>query len=211
MEDCLIFVDRGFFKLIKKEFEIKTKTKKKFLQTFRNICKNENLNLKHLFVYDAPPFQSRIPTCLENTLKKKYDNIKKMLDKKKWATVREGRCQKIFNNKNVKFNQKGVDSWIVVDMCLFKKDFPEINKIILISSDSDFAPIINLIKNKMNINVILYTYFDNNRKGRFHRSNHLINVVSKWEKLKEEDFEDAFEITEISKDYKELKIKECLK
>jgi len=192
MDDCLVLVDNGFFKLVKKEFEIKTNKKKKFLQTFRNICKNEKLNLKHLFVYMAPPFQSRIPTIKENSLKRKYDKIKKMLDKKKWATVREGRCQKIFDEKGkIKFNQKSVDSWIVADMCLFKEDFPNINKIILVSSDSDFAPIIKLIKEKMNIEVILYTYFDNERKSRFHRSNHLLKVVSKWVKLNEEVLEDG--------------------
>jgi len=190
MEDCLVLVDNGFFKLVKREFEIKTGKKKKFLQTFRNICRNEDLNLKHLFVYMAPPFQSRVPTDKENSLKRKYDLIKKMLDKKKWATAREGRCQRIFNEKGVpSFNQKGVDSWIVADLCLFKEDYPEINKVVLISSDSDFAPIIKMIQERMGIEVILYTYFDKERRGRFHRSNHLLNVVSKWIKLKAEDFD----------------------
>jgi len=190
MENCIVLVDNGFFKLIKKEFEIKTKKRKKFLKTFRNICKNENLNLKHLFVYMAPPFQSRVPTSEEKFLKRKYDKIKKMLNNKRWSTVREGRCQKIFDEKGeIKFNQKGVDSWIIADLCLFKDDFPEINKIILISSDSDFAPIIKLIREKRNIEVILYTYFDRDRKGKFHRSNHLLKSVSKWIKLKSEDFD----------------------
>jgi uncharacterized LabA/DUF88 family protein len=112
-----------------------------------------------------------------------------MLDKKKWITVREGRCQKIYDKTGTPiFNQKSVDSWIVADMCLFKKDFPNINKIILISSDSDFAPIIKLIKEKMDIEVILYTYFDKDRKGKFRRSNHLLEVVSKWIKLNERFF-----------------------
>ena len=139
----------------------------------------------------APPFQSRVPTDKENSMKRKYDLIKKMLDKKKWATAREGRCQRIFDEGGTPFfNQKGVDSWIVADLCLFKDDFPEINKVILISSDSDFAPIIKMIRDKMGIEVILYTYFDKERRGRFHRSNHLLKVVSRWIKLKAEDFED---------------------
>ena len=190
MVNCVVFVDRGIFKLVKKEFEIKEKKNKKFLQTFRNICKKENLDLKHLFIYDAPPFQSRIPTKLENILRRKYDNIKKMLDKKRWITFREGRCQKIFNeNKSATFNQKGVDSWIVADLCLFQKDFPDINKVILVSSDSDFAPIIKMIREKKEIDVILYTYFEKDRKSRFNRSNHLIQSCSKWEKLLSEDFD----------------------
>lgn len=190
MENCIVLVDNGFFKLVKKEFENKTKKPKKFLQTFRNICKKENFNLKHLFIYMAPPFQSRIPTDEENSRKSTYDQIKRMLDSKKWTTVREGRCQRIFDKfgKPI-FNQKGVDSWIVADLCLFKEDFPEVNKVILISSDSDFAPIIKMIKEKKNIEVILYTYFENDRKGKFHRSNHLIKSCSRYSKLKPEDFE----------------------
>lgn len=192
MENCIILVDNGFFKLVKKEFENKTKKPKKFLQTFRNICNQENFNLKHLFVYMAPPFQSRIPTEEENSRKSKYDQIKRMLDSKNWATVREGRCQRIFDeNGNVSFNQKGVDSWIVADLCLFKEDFQEVNKVILISSDSDFAPIIKMIQEKKNIEVILYTYFENKRKGKFHRSNHLIKSCSRYKKLRPEDFEDS--------------------
>ncbi len=189
MNSCLVLVDKGFFKLVKKEFELKTGQKKKFLQTFRNICNNEDLNLEHLFIYMTPPFQSKVPFKIERELQKSYDNMKKMFLKKKWITIREGRCQKIVNSEGIKFNQKGVDSWIVADMCLFKEDFPEINKIILISSDSDFAPIIEMIQDKKKIEVILYTYFDNDRNSFFFRSNHLLKSCSKWVKLKGEDFE----------------------
>ena len=189
MEDCLVLVDRGFFKLVKKEFEIKTRMKFGFLDTFKKICKSENLGLKHLFIYDAPPFQSKIPTLEEKKLKKKYDSIKKRFDKKRWITLREGRCQKIFNEKRqLVFNQKGVDAWIVADLCLFKEDFPNISKIILISSDSDFAPIIKMIQEKKNIEVMLYTYFENNRKSKFNCSNHLIKSCAKYRKLKLGDF-----------------------
>lgn len=192
MEDTLIFVDDGFFRLVKRHFQKNTGKKKKFLQTFRNICKNEGFYLKHLFVYMAPPFQSEIPTQDEKIRRRKYDNLKKMLDKKKWITIREGRCQKILNEKGEPtFNQKGVDSWLVADLCLFKEDYPNVKKIILISSDSDFAPIIKLIKDKMNIDVILYTYFEDNRRNLFRRSNYLLKVVSKWVKLREGDFENA--------------------
>ncbi len=188
MNKVLVLVDNGFFKLVRKSFELKSGKKKMFLQTFRNICKNEDLEMEHLFVYMAPPFQSRIPINVEKLLRKKYDSIKKMLDKKEWITVREGRCQKIVDNKGIRFNQKGVDSWIVADMCLFKEDSPDVDKIILISSDSDFAPIIEMIQKKKNIEVILYTYFDKDRNSFFFRSNHLLKSCSKWIKLREEDF-----------------------
>ena len=68
MEDTLMFVDDGFFGLVKKHFRKETGKDKKYLQTFRNICKKENLNLKHLFIYSAPPYQSPKPTKKENFL-----------------------------------------------------------------------------------------------------------------------------------------------
>jgi uncharacterized LabA/DUF88 family protein len=192
MDNTLTFVDDGFFRLVKKYFQEKTGKKKKFLQTFRNICKKENLNLKHLFIYMAPPFQSRNPSDDEKDRKKRYDNLKKMFNKKKGITLREGRCQKIFNEKGMPiFNQKGVDSWIVADLCLFKEEFPDVKKVILLSSDSDFAPIIKLIKEKKSIDVVLYTYFENKRKSLFYRSNHLLKIVSRWVKLNENYFEDS--------------------
>lgn len=192
MNDTLVFVDDGFFRLLKRYFQEKTNKKLRFLQTFRNISKKENLNLKHLFIYMCPPFQSINPINEEKDRKKKYDNHKKMLDSKKWVTVREGRCQKIFDkSREPIFNQKGVDSWIVADLCLFNENFPDIKKVILVSSDSDFAPIIKLIKEKRNIEVILYTYFENKRNSLFRRSNHLIKVVSKYVKLNETFFEES--------------------
>ena len=57
-KDTLIFVDNGFFRLVQKEFESKLNKKTRFLKSFRNFCENENLNLKHLFFYTAPPYQS---------------------------------------------------------------------------------------------------------------------------------------------------------
>jgi len=189
MEDCIVIVDNGFFKLVKKEFEVKTKTKKKFLQTFRNICKNENLFLRHLFFCAAPPHQSKNPTKKEGELKRGYDNLIRLLNYKKWITVREGRCQRLKINGEYEYFQKGVDSWIVADLCRFKRQFPSITKVILISSDSDFAPIIKDVQKSDNLEVILYTYFDKKRKSCFSLSNHLRDVCSKWVKLKGEDFD----------------------
>ena len=82
MEDTIVFVDDGFFGLVKKHFQKQDGKSKKYLQTFRNICKKENLNLKHLFIYTAPPYQSSKPTEKEDFLMSKYQNMTKMLRKK---------------------------------------------------------------------------------------------------------------------------------
>ncbi|MFH0712076.1 MAG: NYN domain-containing protein [archaeon] len=179
----MVFVDDGFFGLVKKHFQKETKKRGCFLQTFRNICKNENLNLKHLFFYTAPPYQNKISDNKEDFLKKKYDLLVKMLKNKKWITVREGRCQRLKIGDEFKYFQKGVDSWIVADMCLMKEDFPEVKKIILISSDSDFAPIIKYLKERNKFEVILYTYFDKKRNSCFSLSNYLLQACSKWVRM----------------------------
>lgn len=189
MEDTLIFVDDGFFGLVKKHFSNVDGKHKKYLQTFRNICKKENLNLKHLYIYTAPPFQSPKPTEKEDFLMSRYQNMTKMLRRKKWVTLREGRCQKYINQEGkTDFCQKGVDALVIMDMYDIKENYSQIKKIILIASDSDFVPVIERMKQK-GFEVILYTYFDRKRKSRFSTSNHILRVASRWEKLSKEDFE----------------------
>ncbi len=191
MEDTLVFVDDGFFGLVKKHLQKKAGKDKKYLQTFRNICRKENLNLKHLFIYSAPPYQSPRPTNQENFLMSRYNSMMRMLKKKKWITVREGRCQRILNEKGgFEYYQKGVDALVILDMYDIKETDPNIKKIILIASDSDFAPVIERMKQK-GMEIILYTYFDRVRDSRFSTSNHLLNVASRWVKLDESCFEDA--------------------
>jgi len=191
VEDTLIFVDDGFFGLVKKHFQKITGKSKKYLQTFKNICKTENLNLKHLFVYTCPPFQSPKPTDKEDFLMSRYQNMTKMLRKKLWVTLREGRCQRIINEEGLAdYCQKGVDALIILDMYDIKETYPHIKKIILIASDSDFAPVIERMKQK-GIEVILYTYFDRKRNSRFSTSNKLLEVVSRWVKLNESYFDNS--------------------
>lgn len=191
MEDTLIFVDDGFFGLVKKHFQKENGKPKKYLQTFRNICKKENLNLKHLFIYTAPPYQSPKPTKTEDFLMSRYQNMTKMLRNKKWIILREGRYQKIINEQGEEeFSQKGIDALIILDMYDFKENYPNIKKIILIASDSDFVPVIERMKQK-GIEVILYTYFDRKRHSKFSTSNQLLKVASRWVRLNEGYFEDS--------------------
>ena len=188
IKEALVFVDDGFFGLVKKHFS-KDGKPKKYLQTFRNICKKENLNLKQLYVYTAPPYQSAKPTKREDFLMSRYQNMTRMLRKKKWVTLGEGRCQRYFNRDGKEdFTQKGVDALIIMDMYDVKETYPDIKKIILIASDSDFVPVIERMKRK-GFEVIVYTYFDRKRKSKFSTSNHLLRVASRWVKLKGEDFE----------------------
>lgn len=189
MEDTLIFVDDGFFGLVKRHFQKEDGKPKKYLQTFRNICEKENLNLNHLFIYTAPPYQSPRPTEKEAFLMSRYQNMTKMLRRKRWVTLREGRCQKIINSLGKEeFSQKGVDTLLILDMYGIKEDYPNVRKVLLIASDSDFVPLIEKMKQK-GFEIIVYTYFDRKRDSKFSTSNHLLKVASKWVKLNKEDFE----------------------
>lgn len=189
MSNTIVFVDDGFFGLVKKHFQEKEGKAKKYLQTFRNICLKEKLSLKHLYIYTSPPYQSPIPSKRDTFLMSRYQNITKMLRKKKWITLREGRCQKIINKHGEEeFSQKGIDALIILDMCDIKENYPDIKKIILIASDSDFVTVIERMKQK-GMEVILYTYFGRRRHSKFSTSNHLLKVASKWVKLNPEDFE----------------------
>jgi len=200
MEDALVFVDDGFFGLLKRYFQKGDGKPKKYLQTFRNICKKEKLNLKHLYVYTAPPYQSPKPTEKESFLMSRYQNMTKMLRKKKWITLREGRCQKIINKEGKEeFSQKGIDALIILDMYDIKENYPNLKRIILIASDSDFVPVIERMKQK-GFEVILYTYFDRKRHSKFSTSNHLLKVASKWVKLNESYFENSKEDIKQNKD-----------
>ena len=189
MEDTIVFVDDGFFGLVKKHLQKKTGKSLSYLQAFRNICNKERLNLRHVFIYTCPPYQSSKPSEREDFLMSQYQNMTKMLRKKEWVTLREGRCQKIINSDGEpEYCQKGVDALVIMDMYDFKETYPNIKKIILIASDSDFVPVIGRMKQK-GTEVIVYTYFDRKRNSSFSRYNELLKVASKWVKLKTEDFE----------------------
>lgn len=150
MEDTLVFVDDGFFGLVKKHFQ------------------------------------------KEDFLMSRYQNMTKMLRRKKWITLREGRCQKIINQQGKEeFSQKGIDALIILDIYDVKENYLDIKKIILIASDSDFVPVIERMKQK-GFEIIVYTYFDRKRNSRFSTSNQLLNVASKWVKLNEKYFSDNF-------------------
>ncbi len=189
MEECFVFVDNGFLKLVKKEFEKQSGKKLKFFKTFRNILQKENLKRNKIFIYDAPPYQSTKPTPFENKLKQNYDTFTMMAKSKKWISFREGSCVKIkLSDGSLRFSQKGVDALMIMDMYECLMDFPNVKKMILFASDSDFVPIVQKMKENGR-EVILYTYFDRIRNSKFSTSNQLLKSASRWNQLRVQDFE----------------------
>lgn len=189
MKDTLVFIDEGFLDKLTRLFGEGKRIKYDKFKFAQRIANKQNFNCKHLFYYTAPPFQSDNPTKEEAVRKKGYDKFIISLSKNKNMTIKEGRCQRILNNKGeLEYRQKGVDTLLTIDLGHIKDDFPEINRVILISSDTDFCPAIVDIEKRDKIEVILYTYFDKKRRSKFSLSNELIKCCSSYFKLSQEDF-----------------------
>ena len=187
--DTLIFIDAGFISKLSNSFG-KGKYLIYDLEKFAKLlCKNQKLNCRQIFYYTAPPFQSPIPTKSEDKKTKGYDKFVKNLRDKK-ILVREGRCQRLKVDGNFEYHQKAVDILLAMDLTIIPTQFPSIKKIILISSDSDFVPVIKKLQEN-GIKTILYTYYKKRRNTNFSRSNDLIKSVYKYILLNKLDFDNC--------------------
>lgn len=190
MDETLVFIDAGFLSKLAKHFGQGKYLKYNIIKLSHLISKKQNLFCKQIFYYTAPPFQSENPNKDEESRKEKYDKFLSSLNKNKGITIREGRCQRLKINGKFEYSQKGVDSLMVMDLMNILFDYPEIKKILILASDSDFVPIINNLKNK-GVNIVLHTYYETGRKAIFSTSNYLIKSVNKYVKLTKQDFLDS--------------------
>ncbi|MGD9275999.1 MAG: NYN domain-containing protein [Candidatus Pacearchaeota archaeon] len=190
LDKTLVFIDEGFLYKLSMHFGSGQKIKISYIKLAKNLSKKLSLFCKHIFIYVAPPFQGTPPTLEERKRKKGYENFVKSLSEHKIITIKEGRVQKLEINGKPIYKQKGVDTLMTIDLSHIKEDYPKIKKIILISSDTDFCPVIQDIK-KRGIEVYLFTYFDRIRKSRFSLSNELLTCCSRCFRLTKEDFIEA--------------------
>jgi uncharacterized LabA/DUF88 family protein len=186
MDKVLVFIDDGFLSKLSKFFGDGRHLKlyrKKFAEF---VSKREGFKCEKIFVYTAAPFQSANPNKSEIKRKEGYDVFKNSLVKE-GVVFREGRCQRLKINGNFVYKQKAVDILLAMDLMNVYVEYPGVKRIILISSDSDFIPVIKDLEKK-GVRVVLYTYFDKKRDTNFSRSNDLIKSVHKYVKLTKEDF-----------------------
>jgi len=186
MDETLLFIDSGFLSKLSKSLGNGNYLKYDLI-TFANILANkERLMCKEIFYYTASPFQSNPPTEEEEVKKEGYDKfIKKLVGKK--VQIREGRCQRLKIENHFQYKQKAVDVFLAMDLTNIPINYPKIKKIILISSDSDFVPVIQNLETK-GVKTILYTFYSRERNTNFSRSNELIKSVYKYKLIKKEDF-----------------------
>ena len=184
MNDTILFIDSGYLSFISKYFGKGKPLRYKIEDFAENICKVKNLNCKEIYFYIAPPYQSPKPTEAENNRRASYDRfIEKLRNVRPPVRTREGRCQKT----NTSFQQKGVDTLMTMDLLKVAQK-QEVKTIILITSDTDFVPIIEDIKKVHGIKVILAYFTDRKRKSAFSLSNHLWKVCDEKIFIKKEYF-----------------------
>ena len=190
MEKVVVLIDVGFLSKVSYKLGEGHYFKYDLVKFAKKISGKQNLIFKHLFIYNAPPFQSQPPTKKEKERKESYDTFISKLKKYEEITIREGRCQRLKIDGKYKYKQKGVDTLLTMDLMDMPLEHSKIKEVILIASDSDFVPVIERLK-KFGINVTLYTYFDRDRKSIFSTSNKLLGSVSKYVKLNKKDFEEC--------------------
>jgi len=185
-EKVLVFVDAGFLSKLSKHFGNGEYIKFKIINFVNRICSNNDFVAEKIFFYTAPPYQSNNPSKFDIARKEKYDSFKYFLTKEN-IIFREGRVQRLKIDGKFEYKQKGVDTLLTIDLSHVREDYPKIKKIVLVSSDTDFVPIIEDIK-KRGLDIFLFTYFDRKRDSPFSLSNHLLKVCSRYIKLTKEDF-----------------------
>lgn len=189
-EKTLILIDAGFLSKLSKYFGAGKYLRYNLVTFSKHLAEKQKLFCEHIFYYTSPPFLSPIPSKEDSDRYARYEKFKESLSKDRIISVREGRCQRLKIDGKFVYSQKGVDALAIIDLMSIPLEYKEVKKVLLIANDSDFVPVIEKLK-KLNIEVILYTYYSKKRRSSFSRSNELLKKVSRYIKLTKEDFENA--------------------
>jgi uncharacterized LabA/DUF88 family protein len=187
-QKVVVFIDNAYLIRLKNYFF--KDSFKYFLRVFvEKLAKKNEFIVEDIYLYDSPPFQSRVPSDEEKRKRDLYNQfIKRFIEQ--GINVREGRCQKIRIGNDFVYCQKGVDMLLGIDMVGAPVEYPYVNKLILLSGDSDFVPVVEKLL-RQNIIVILWTYFERKRDSPFSRCNELLKCSSRYIKINKQDFINA--------------------
>jgi uncharacterized LabA/DUF88 family protein len=185
MEKAVFFIDGGYLSFISKYFGKGRPLRNKIEKFANNLAKVKNLEIEEIYFYTAPPYQSPTPTEEENKRKANYDRfIIKLKEVKPTINVKEGRVQKSDDG----FQQKGVDTLFTMDLLKISQK-KKIKNLIILTSDTDFVPIIQEVKKEFGVKIILAYFTDRKRKSAFSLSNHLWGICDDKILIRKENFE----------------------
>ena len=188
MEETLVFIDGGFISKLSWHLGKGNHLKFDLIKFSKLLGKKHELLVKKVFYYTAPPFQSDPPTKDQIKRKQGYDKFINNFKDNNFFIIKEGRVQRIIDGDGKeKFKQKGVDTLMTSGLVSIPIKFPEIKKTILVTSDTDFCPIIKDLE-ELGLNVLLYTYYERKRNTLFSTSHHLIDSCRDVNYLTKEDF-----------------------
>jgi len=168
LEETIVFIDGEYLSLVAKRLLGSGKPGYDLGKFAFNLAKEQKLWCRKVFYYTAPPYQSRKATKAENERKSRYDRFVNRLARK-GVIVREGRCQRTGDG----FRQKGVDTLLTMDL-LEMPVSEEVKTVILVTGDTDFVPVLERIRSKHGVKVVLYYFADRVRDSKFSMSNHLL-------------------------------------
>jgi uncharacterized LabA/DUF88 family protein len=150
MSKAVVLIDGGYLaKVLENVFHRPSFDFEKFSDY---LCKKADCQRVRTYYYYCPPYQSNPPTALE---RKRYSDFSKFTDYLKTIPrldFRFGRLQKIGSD----FKQKGVDVRLSIDLVKLSCK-GSIDKAILITGDSDFAPAVDVAKEEGIVTILYYS------------------------------------------------------
>jgi uncharacterized LabA/DUF88 family protein len=154
LDKAAVFIDGGFFLKVLNDLGRPRVDYEKFSD---NLC-SDNKRLR-TYYYDCLPYQSDPPTLEE---RERYSKKSKWLDRLLLLPRFEVRLGKLAP-RDGEFEQKGVDVLFSVDIVRMSWA-KQIERVILITGDSDFIPAVNAAK-ETGVIVELYYYICPNKDG----------------------------------------------
>jgi hypothetical protein len=122
VNNSVFLIDAGYLSFVTKFLGKGSHIKFKIEDFVKNISKRTNTDCTLVHFYTAPPYQSSKPLKEENQKRANYDKFVQRIQeiKNPAIIVKEGRCQRIINEKGkIDYSQKGVDTLITMDLLKF--------------------------------------------------------------------------------------------
>jgi len=175
MENTYVFLDAGYLSKIAEHFYPEGYPKYCVKQFANTLAKSKGLWCKEAFFYLGESYQSPSHPSDEDIQRRhNQKGFIKALSKIPGLTARQGRCQK---DDTGKYHQKGVDTWLTMDLLSLENCRDDVKKIIVLICDTDFVPILEKLRDEKKISIIIAYYSDFKRGSDFSMSNHLWNVA----------------------------------